>query len=244
MNPDDTPSRQDTVGRFFDQLTDDYTKIIERCFPRYREMLWALLEYLPSDAQPRNILELGCGTGNLSVLLSTRYENATIRMIDISSDSLQSCEQRFSSSSRLVFQQADFRELEFDESQFDLIISSIAVHHLTSEEKRVMFGKIDRWLARDGVFAYADQHAGADRRSQPQTHRKLESVVARSRFHNGRMGDVDAASTRTRPSRSPVRSNRLAPQSRFQNGRLSLAVLTVGGSDLSEVKCGSNLGDR
>ncbi len=161
MNPDDTPSRQEAVGRFFDQLTDDYTKIIERCFPRYREMLWALLEYLPSDAQPRNILELGCGTGNLSVLLSTRYENATIRMIDISSDSLQACEQRFSSSSRLVFQQADFRELEFDESQFDLIISSIAVHHLTSEDKRVMFGKIDHWLARDGVFAYADQHAGA-----------------------------------------------------------------------------------
>jgi tRNA (cmo5U34)-methyltransferase len=152
---------QVAVGRFFDLLTDDYTAVIERCFPRYREMLWALLEYLPSEARPHNILELGCGTGNLSVLLASRYEDATLRMTDISSDSLQTCEQRFSPTPQLIFQQSDFRELDFADAQFDLIVSSIAIHHLTSEEKRVMFGKISRWLTADGVFAYADQHAGA-----------------------------------------------------------------------------------
>jgi len=178
VNPDDTPSTQGTVGRFFDQLTDGYTEVIERCFPRYREMLWALLEYLPSDAQPRNILELGCGTGNLSVLLRARYPDAIIRLVDISSDSLQTCEQRFSPTPRLVFQQADFRDLRFADSQFDLVISSIAVHHLTAEEKRVMFGKINCWLSANGVFAYADQHAGA---SDDLNRKHIENWKALSR---------------------------------------------------------------
>ena len=54
------------VGQFFDALSDDYTRTIERCFPRYREMLWALLDYLPRKPQVASVLELGCGTGNLS----------------------------------------------------------------------------------------------------------------------------------------------------------------------------------
>mgnify|MGYP001827040179 CR=1 FL=1 len=166
MSDDNSPDNSIEAGgpvavdRFFDLLTDDYTAVIERCFPRYREMLWALLEYLPGEVRPRNVLELGCGTGNLSVLLADRYQDANIRMVDISSESLQECERRFSPSPRLQFQPADFRELEFADAQFDLIVSSIAIHHLTSEEKRVMFGNINRWLTADGVFAYADQHAG------------------------------------------------------------------------------------
>ena len=36
-----------SVGSFFNSLTSQYTEAIERCFPRYREMLATLLEYLP-----------------------------------------------------------------------------------------------------------------------------------------------------------------------------------------------------
>ena len=58
--------KDNDVGTFFDTLTDGYTATIERCFPRYREMLWALLNYLPQGRSFESILELGCGTGNLS----------------------------------------------------------------------------------------------------------------------------------------------------------------------------------
>jgi len=33
----------DDVGLFFNALFDDYTKSMERSFPRYREMLWRLV---------------------------------------------------------------------------------------------------------------------------------------------------------------------------------------------------------
>ncbi len=172
MSNDDLDRGTLHVGTFFDRLTDDYTNTIERCFPRYREMLWALLDYLPADrsnerARPsedrsvQQVLELGCGTGNLSVLLRDQFDGATIRLVDVSEGSLSACQSRFQTTSDLIFQQADFRDLDYDPQSLDLVISSISVHHLTAEEKQVLFGKIYRWLRPGGIFAYADQHAGA-----------------------------------------------------------------------------------
>lgn len=65
------------VGQFFDSLTDGYTETIERCFPRYREMLWTLMDYLPTGRSFGSVLELGCGTGNLSVAIHDAFPQAS-----------------------------------------------------------------------------------------------------------------------------------------------------------------------
>lgn len=150
-----------SVGRFFDTLTDDYTATIERCFPRYREMLWALLDYLPAAAPFDSILELGTGTGNLTVLLCEQFPQATITAVDVSGDSLGACRKRLGDHQHLHYRQQDFRNLSYADGSFDLVASSISVHHLTAEEKQELFRQIYRWLKPGGVFAYVDQHAGA-----------------------------------------------------------------------------------
>ena len=150
-----------SVDEFFDALTDEYAAVIERCFPRYREMLWALLDYLPPGFQPRRVLELGAGTGNLSVLLAERFPEAEIHFVDIAGESLLSCRQRLGEQERFHFHPVDFRDLEFSPSEFEFVTSSIAVHHLQANEKQRLFQAIHRWLSPDGIFAYADQHAGA-----------------------------------------------------------------------------------
>lgn len=149
------------VDQFFDALTDDYALAIERCFPRYREMLWALLDYLPANLEFKEILELGSGTGNLSVILAEKYPNATIHLVDVSTESLAVCQSRLGDGARFQYHRQDFRELRYEDGQFDLVASSIAVHHLTSREKQTLFANTFRWLNRRGMFAYADQHAGA-----------------------------------------------------------------------------------
>lgn len=150
-----------TVVQFFDSLTDEYAGAIERCFPRYQEMLWALLDYLPDDLAPGNILELGSGTGNLSVLLAERYPESTLHIVDVSAESLTVCRNRLGDDDRFRFHTQDFRELHFDAGEFDLVVSSIAIHHLTSPEKQKLFDDIYDWLSPQGVFAFADQHAGS-----------------------------------------------------------------------------------
>lgn len=151
---------ENEVGQFFDTLTGEYTEAIERCFPRYREMLWALLNYLPEGRQFQSVLELGCGTGNLSVLLRDAFPGAQLRLVDVSGESLTACRSRFADESAVEFEQQDFRQLSYGQGEFDLIVSSIAIHHLVAPEKQELFKNCRTWLAEDGVFSFADQCAG------------------------------------------------------------------------------------
>lgn len=149
------------VESFFDTLSEEYTTAIERCFPRYREMLCVLLDYLPKPRQLASILELGCGTGNLTVLLRDICPAAEIEVVDLSGESLAICRSRIGSDARFRYEQRDFRELDFASGSFDLVVSSIAIHHLRPAEKRSLFQQIHGWLRPQGIFTYADQFRGA-----------------------------------------------------------------------------------
>ena len=151
---------QHDLDKFFDAISGNYTETIERCFPRYREMLCALLNCLPSDNCGESILELGCGTGNLSMLLTQVYPDASIHFVDLSADSLNTCRDRVGAEDRHHFANEDFRKLRFEDGKFDLVISSIAIHHLVTVEKKRLFGQIQGWLKPGGCFAYCDQFRG------------------------------------------------------------------------------------
>lgn len=154
---------QPSVGHFFDALTSDYSEAIERCFPRYREMLWAVMAYLP-DRKFTSILDIGCGTGNLSVLIRQAYPGASLECVDLSADSLEVCEQRLqalATSGASTIRQADFAQLDYEPGRFDLIVSNIAIHHVPAAAKQRLFGQIQSWLEPGGLFTYADQFRGA-----------------------------------------------------------------------------------
>ena len=146
---------------FFEEISAQYTAAIDRCVPRYREMLWAILHYLPTGWTPTRILELGCGSGNLSELLCRRFPGTSIRLVDFSGRLLQECSGRLSEFGNLEYQEEDFRSLRFDPGSFDLVVSSISLHHLTDREKAELFKKVVAWLGDGGVFSYSDQFAGA-----------------------------------------------------------------------------------
>jgi len=147
--------------QFFDNLSPRYTRMIRRVVPRYEEMLWALLYYLPEDFAPKRILELGCGTGNLSALLIRKYPQAELTLVDISREQLNACRERFPGNDRLHFLQSDFRELPTRAGHYDLVVSSIAIHHLPDPDKAELFKHIYQQLKHGGLCAYSDQFGGS-----------------------------------------------------------------------------------
>ena len=148
-----------STEEFYDKISSKYTESIKKCVPRYGEMLSCLFRYLPEFKPNIRILELGCGTGNLTELIIGQYPGAEITAVDISSEIIEVCRERLSGK-KINFHKNDFAKLSYPQGSFDLVMSSIAIHHLKDPEKKNLFSNIFRWLSSGGVFSFSDQFRG------------------------------------------------------------------------------------
>src|SRR3954471_13212754 len=81
-----------TAQGYFGAMVESYDSLIRRAVPRYDEMIDRLLAYMPAD--PKRILELGCGTGNLRVRLAERFPSAAITTVDASAEMISAARSR------------------------------------------------------------------------------------------------------------------------------------------------------
>lgn len=150
-----------SVQSFYDQISQKYTTLLDRAIPRYREMLETLLHHIPNYTTPLKILELGCGTGNLTALIIHKYPQSSVVVVDISSAILEECKNRFRHNKNIQYLQTDFNDLHLEMNDFDLVLSSIAIHHIQDEDKQHLFKKIHSYLKPNALFLFADQCRGA-----------------------------------------------------------------------------------
>lgn len=102
------------------------------------------------------VLDLGAGTGILSQFLLEKYPNAEIVLIDLAEEMLKEAEKRFEGNDNISFICDDYITHEFN-TKFDIIISSLSIHHLTGTEKKVLIEKYYDLLNDGGNFVNADQ---------------------------------------------------------------------------------------
>ena len=106
-----------------------------------------ILKFVPKAC--RNALDIGCGTGEFTRLLSKRARRVV--GIDISEKMIQQAIER-NFAVNIVYQTADFEKFETKE-RFDLIISIAALHHL---ELEAALKKTESLLAQNGVLVILD----------------------------------------------------------------------------------------
>ncbi|MBN3907717.1 MAG: class I SAM-dependent methyltransferase [Nostoc sp. NMS1] len=143
--------------------TADFDIGIRQLIPRYDEMLEVITRCLPSTSL--RILELGCGTGELSLKILKRFPNAQVIALDYSPRMLQFAQDKITAAGyqkRWVGTQADFgdwannpEKLDIG-SEFDACVSSLAIHHLQDEMKLKLFSRIAPSLTQNGCFWNAD----------------------------------------------------------------------------------------
>jgi tRNA (cmo5U34)-methyltransferase len=106
-------------------------------------------------------LDLGSGDGAMSQLIRSFAPEADAVLVDFSEPMLARVERRLGESGWQAVR-ADLsasgweHELPADGEQFDAVVSSFAIHHLTSERKRVLFGEVHDLLAPGGMFVNMD----------------------------------------------------------------------------------------
>jgi len=150
----------DKVEEFYDQLSSKYSELIVKCVPRYTELIYNMFQYIPENFYPKRILDLGCGTGNLTDQMLKKYPEAEIDALDISEDILNESRKRFNHTPNIRYIQADFKSLHLPPGSYDLIMSSIAIHHIEDAYKIILYKEVFQALSPGGIFIFADQTRG------------------------------------------------------------------------------------
>ena len=150
-------------------MSESYDSLIHRAVPRYDEMIARLLDYLPQDAQ--RVLELGSGTGNLSLRLLDSLPLAALTLVDGSDEMIALVRSRIEESTdparpRTTYLVTRFEELDFPAASFDLVVSSISLHHV--EDKAGLYARIRSLMSGGGRFCFADQIRG-----EPESNHRL-----------------------------------------------------------------------
>jgi SAM-dependent methyltransferase len=111
-----------------------------------------LVEALPSEVE--QVVDLGCGDGRLlALVLDSRATVAEATGLDNSPPMLDLARKRFRLDSRVAIRSHDLGEPLPDLGVVDLVVSGFAIHHLSHDRKRSLFGEIAALLRPGGVFA-------------------------------------------------------------------------------------------
>ena len=131
------------------------------CFDQFYTTVLDLLNEIETKDLPLRITDLGAGTGLLSAMILARFPQAHVTLVDASESMLTLARQRLASeSARVELVLADVLEHRLP-ARCDAVVSALAIHHLTHEDKRTLFARIWRALRPGGRFINADQLCGA-----------------------------------------------------------------------------------
>lgn len=104
-----------------------------------------------------SVLDLGCGTGTLAVLLKQAYPWAQVTGLDADERILQIARSKVEKAGLTVsLDKGTASNLIYADNTFDLTVSSLMFHHLTWEDKSLALKEVYRILRPTGIFLLAD----------------------------------------------------------------------------------------
>lgn len=106
-----------------------------------------------------HLLDIGCGAGNYALKLLQRLPNLNITLVDLSKPMLDRAVERIRpvTNGEIRTAQADIRDLDLGESQFDIIVAAAVFHHLREDgEWSSVFRKCHRALRPGGSIWISD----------------------------------------------------------------------------------------
>lgn len=131
--------------------------IVER--KRLFEILKSFYKHFIENKPEIKILDLGCGDGIVMHELLETNNSITATLIDGSEDMLNKAKNRLKNFENIHFIQASFQDIlnrNIVLENYDFIVSSLAIHHLTMSEKEASFKTIYSHLNTDGFFLNID----------------------------------------------------------------------------------------
>lgn len=115
---------------------------------------WPDFQSLLPDFAGKKVLDLGCGFGWHCRYARQNHARSVVG-VDISEKMLERA--RRTTNDRLIsYAQAAIEDIEFDAEQFDVVISSLALHYVQDFE--LVCRKVHHCLSQEGSFVFSVEH--------------------------------------------------------------------------------------
>jgi len=149
------------------------------------------------------VLDVGCGTGTLAIAIKPQVGTGEVHGIDASPEMIQVAKEKAAKDgSDIDFRVALIEAIPFSEASFDLVTSTLMLHHLPDDLKAKGFLEIRRVLKPGGRFMAmdfaADGHSPLGHLLSIFGHSRGESMVDKltPMLKDAGFSDVEAIPTR------------------------------------------------
>src|SRR5688572_9468902 len=103
------------------------------------------------------VLDLGCGTGTLTVMIKEAHPDSEVTGLDGDPQILEIARQKAAQAGTSInFDEGMAYRLPYPDASFDRVLSSMVFHHLTTQDKERTLAEIYRVLKADGELHLAD----------------------------------------------------------------------------------------
>jgi ubiquinone/menaquinone biosynthesis C-methylase UbiE len=147
------------IINYYRARAPEYEQIYYRDVPERQRELDEAAQRLKQLAAGRNVVDLACGTGYWTQILSTTA--ASVVAVDISAEMLNEALKK-TYSTPVEFLRANLNELPFRENCFDLIVLGFWFSHQPKQEYDRFFKNIMRPLKRGGSIWLIDNNFPAE----------------------------------------------------------------------------------
>ncbi|MFT4416339.1 class I SAM-dependent methyltransferase [Fredinandcohnia humi] len=115
---------------------------------------WYVLKELIPELRNKSVLDLGCGFG-WHCRYAREQQASSVIGVDISEKMLQKARE-MTDDSAILYIKMPIEDINFPESQFDVVISSLAFHYIKSFEE--ICKKVYHFLKPGGFFVFSVEH--------------------------------------------------------------------------------------
>ncbi len=147
------------IRQAFNRFAQEYDTQREYIIPEMRRFYEAAVWAAESPGPRPEVLDIGAGTGLFSAYLLEKFPDARLTLVDIAENMLEMAKKRFAERPDTRYVVSDY-STGLPGGPYDIACSALSIHHLTTEDKRRLFGRIYAALKPGGMFVNADQADG------------------------------------------------------------------------------------
>ena len=156
--------------------------------PHRKEGEETLLDFIPKGTT--RVLDLGTGDGRLIRLLKRKIPRLKSVVIDFSPPMLKALRLKFGKDNSVTIVPHNLNYPLPNLGNFDAVVSSLAIHHLNDNRKKVLYSEIFSLIKPGGIFCNFDHFASASKKLAQHFRRAMGRQRAPNRNHEERLSEL------------------------------------------------------